>query len=212
MCCNAQLLDARQTIGFSAGYGKVKGEGNNLFFPSSASQLTFNVDLVYTHKILSWLSGGVDISHNDFSGISTQPSFTEVNSLNENLLSFGPIILVHTFYNRTGWLNAFQMGICILPNVNFYSGSRILTVNNEVISLTDGESIMPDIEMNDKSTSLGITLGPEINYRFTQHVGVKIGYSIHLLNINTGYGRENIMESAYEGGLVFFLSNSKQLF
>ncbi len=209
---NAQLLKSKQLISVSAGYGNVSGKSDNLFFPSSAEQSGLNFNMDYNHKILSWFSAGVSIFYNKFSAFDMMPEFATVESQNESLFSLGPNLLIHTPFEKVGWRNAIQIGFGFSPNMHFYSGSRIMTVENDIISLEDGSRIEPVIEMNNKSAGFGLNLRPEVCYRITQRFGLKATYIMQFLNIDTGYGRENIIESSYLGGLVFYFGNSKQLF
>jgi len=209
---NAQLLESKQSISISAGYGNVSGKSDNLFFPSSADQSGVNLKMDYSHKILTWFSGGLSMVYNKFSTFDMMPEFATVESQNESVLSFGPNLIVHTPFKRVGWKNSILVGFCITPNVHFYSGSRVMNVDNDVISLENGEIIQPVVEMNTKSTGFGFNLGPEVRYRISQRFGIKAAYTMQFLNVDTGYGRENLTETLFMGGLVFNFGNTKIIF
>ncbi len=208
----SQILETRQLISINAGNGTVTGNEDHLFFPSSINQKGLNVDLSYEHKINSYLAGGISIGYNHFARPNDQPGFAEINTYGSTFLTVGPRIVLHSPYKYSGLFNRIRIGLALTPQFHYYSGERSLNIDNEIILENGGETEQPTIEMNAKSSGFGAKVGPEINCRITQRVGLKLSYNLQLLSVYTGYEREQLVANSVVGGLIFTFGNKKSLF
>ena len=210
--CFSQLLETRNTIGVSSGFGNLTGTGDNLFFPSNTSQSTFSVDINYGHRINTWLQGGLAFGYSKFAGSPSSPGFAQIVSNGGTFFSGGPMVVVHPPFKPSGWMNRIRIGLMISPQFYHYSGERSLIIDNEVYSSKSIKPIVPVLTMNGTSSGFATTLEPGLNYRITQRFGLKLAYNLQMLVLSTGYGHETVFSNSLSGGMVFTFGHSKSLF
>ncbi|MBS2098280.1 hypothetical protein [Carboxylicivirga linearis] len=209
----SQLLETKHIIGITGGYGTLSGSGNNnMFFPDEVGLTGFNIDISYGHKMYSWLSGGAVLGYYQFSDPTLYTGFAQISSDGGKLISFGPQVNIHSPHKENGLLNSLRFGLAAAPQFHYYSGERMLLVDNEVIPLTEAEVIDAKFESTDSSSGFSYKLSPEINFRFSQRVGIKLAYHLQYSNIYTGYDSESTYLHSFMGGLIITLGNYRHIF
>ena len=207
-----QMLETRQLISVAAGYGTLKGGKNHIFFPSPLNQSGLNVDFSYEHKINSWWAAGLSLGYNHFTKPSGVHKLTEISTHGSEFLTVGPRVVFHSPHLPIGVFHRMRVGLALTPQFQYYSGERSLLINNEAIPDNENVFIHPTLEMNPKSSGFGAKLSPEMNYRISQRLGLKLTYNLQILNVNTGYNREQLTANSILGGLIFTFGNRKLLF
>lgn len=207
-----QLLETRNLLSVTAGVGTLKGNDNNLFFPSSLNHSGLNVDVGYRRKITSWLAGGLSLGYNRFSSPTISPGFAEVVTSGGTFITAGPQVIIHSPYKSLGILNRLRLGIAITPQFHYYSGERSLLIDNEVLPVNGGSTIQSNIVMDSNSLGFGAKLSPEINLRITQRFGLKLAYNLQLLNVFSGYDTEALVGNSFLAGMIFTFGHNKLVF
>lgn len=211
LSCVGQFLETRQAVGFDVGYGVLNGNDDNLFFPSSANQSGLVVNFDYTHKVASWIAGGVSLGYNYFSSPHSSSDFARIRTFGSNFISVGPCLLLHSPFRTDGFFNRFSLGFTVTPQFHYYFGERSLHIDNEVYSV-DGNNIVPIIEMNSASSGFGVKLCPAMVCRITQRLGLQLSYQMQWLNVYTGFDKEHLVANSISGGVVYTFGNNKGLF
>lgn len=210
---DGQLLDANHTISVTAGYGNLSGHSDNLFFPSNINQSALNLNMTYGRKVMDWLSAGLVLNYTSFSEPSVSPGFAELVSEKGAIFSAGPQISFHTPHKVSGVWNWLKIALAVAPKYGYYSGERMLKIDNEIIPVRTTEVVVePVLEMNETSSGFGFQVSPHISYRITQRFGVRLAYNLQFLNVYTGYDQEKILGQSFSAGLLFTFGNNKQLF
>ncbi|MBI9062585.1 MAG: hypothetical protein JEZ14_11415 [Marinilabiliaceae bacterium] len=207
-----QLLDANYTISVTAGYGNLSGQSDNLFFPSTITQPALNLNMAYGRKVMDWLSAGLVLDYTSLSEPSVSPGFAELVSEKGAVFSVGPQISLHSPHKVSGVWNWLKMALALAPKYNYYSGERMLKIDNEIIPVRTTEVVEPVLEMNETSSGFGFQVSPHISYRITQRVGLRLGYNFNVVWLNSGYTNESLFVNTVQGGLIVTLGNPKQVF
>ena len=210
--CNAQLLETRHLISITTGYGTLNGNADNLFFPSSITHSGFNLDAGYSRKIKPWLAGGLSVGYYQFSSPTESPDFAEVVTTGGAFFTAGPKVIIHSSFKKIGLFNRLRLGIALTPQFHYYTGERFVLIDNEIFPVNTGDAIPPIIEMDESSSGFGAKITPEINYRISQRIGVKLSYNLQFLSVFSGFDRERMISHSFGGGLVFTFGNYKQIF
>ncbi|WP_157482607.1 hypothetical protein [Geofilum rubicundum] len=210
--CFGQLLETRQLLSINGGYGVLTGSENQLFFPSSVHQSGLKVEVSYEHKINPWLAGGVAMGYHHFLGPDSDHGFAEISTNGSAFLTVGPRLVLHSAYQSGGLYNRIRFGLALAPQFHFYSGERLLNIDNEIVPENREGTYRPVLEMNETSSGLGAKISPEMNYRLTQRLGLKLVYHFEFLSVYSGFEREQVAANSLMGGLIFTFGNRKSLF
>lgn len=207
-----QMLETKHLLSISSGLDHFKGKSDNIFFPSSNSLQALSWNFNYSRKALQWMSYGVDASYSSINDLVFISPLAQYQNSSENILSFGPLVTLHTPFYKMGYRNRILLGFMISPQYHFYSGNREIVINNEIQNLQGSAQYVPALVMEKKSNNLNIKFGPVFNYRITQRMGLQIAYNIQLLKIFSGYSNEQLIRQSLSGGFIFTFGYNKMPF
>lgn len=208
----AQLFETRQIIDMTLGASSLTMDEKNMFFPSSGGQSGINIHAGYGYKITSFLEAGFSFGYLIFTGSSDNKAFVQLVKSEGSIFSVGPQVVLHSPFSEMGIFNRFRIGLAFSPQYRYFSGERSLIIDNEVIQTNNNDNIQPVIEMAGNSSSIGVKLSPEINYRLTQRVGLKVAHNMEYYNIDTGYNSDKLLSHSFLAGMIFTFGNYKLLY
>ncbi|WP_462317983.1 hypothetical protein [Marinilabilia sp.] len=183
-----------------------------MFFPSDIDHHVSQFGLLFTRKVLPWLSGGLQGNYLALSESNQSSRFImEVEPSNSSLISGGPVLDLHLPYRSSGLLNRLEPRVFVSALFYKFLKARKITLDN-VIYIPGQEPIIPEVEFNQQGPGVGLSVSPELKYRISQMLGAKIGASYSSFTIETDYNKEKIETLWFEIGLTLNLGKYKQFF
>ncbi len=208
----SQMLETKYDLRASVGFGNLKGAETNLFFPSNIDHQISLIGVLCTRKVLPWLSGGIQGNYLTVSVPNQSYGFiSEIDPLKSSLISGGPVLDFHLPYKSSGFFNRFEPRLFLSTLFYSFIKARKIKLNN-VIYTQNQEPTIPEVEFNQQSPGMGLTVSPELKYRISQVLGAKIGASYSTFSIETEYDKEQFETLWFEIGLSLNLGKYKQFF
>lgn len=207
---NGQIVNSKNFLSISAGK-LFFGGPDELFYPKGMNNGGILLRADYLSNILPWMKIGVE-------GTLVLPgtpgesdnSFIKISSNKEKVITIGPNATFFLPYKEIGWQNRIRMQFGVAPIAVIHTGERTVTIDNSVWNSLDNLPESPSVVMKGKSTGVGLSLTPSIEYYLVQRVGLRLSCNSLITSLKSDLTMEHEIIYSFNFGIFFAISRVKQ--